>query len=111
MVNLPIYYNDDGLVSKPPTLFTAVSLPSHGTSCALQLKSIFMTAKFGSFFEHVEMGEIRQIRRCNLFFLPKSDFSDFCYPIFFFYQTLTNPVWVLLIEHFAEIVDYSLFKC
>ena len=49
------------LVSRPPSLFTSMRRPMHGTSCPKsQLKSTCLTAKFESFIDHVEMGEKRQ---------------------------------------------------
>ena len=54
-------YKEDGLVSRPPSLFTSMRRPMHGTSCPKsQLKSTCLTAKFGSFFmflDHAETGE------------------------------------------------------
>ena len=50
-------YKEDGLVSRPPTLFTSMRQPMHGTSCPKsQLKSTCLTAKFGSFLDHAETG-------------------------------------------------------
>ena len=49
---------EDGLVSRPPSLFTSMRQPMHGTSCPKsQLKSTSLTAKFGSFLDHAETGE------------------------------------------------------
>ena len=46
-------YKEDGLVSRPPSLFTSMRRPMHGTSCPKsQLKSTCLTAKFGSFLDH-----------------------------------------------------------
>ena len=51
-------YKEDGLVSRPPSLFTSMRRPMHGTSCPkYQLKSTCLTAKFGSFLDHAETGE------------------------------------------------------
>ena len=51
-------YKEDGLVSRPPSLFTSMRQPMHGTSCPKsQLKSTCLTAKFGSFSDHAETGE------------------------------------------------------
>ena len=51
-------YKEDGLVSRPPSLFTSMRRPMRGTSCPKsQLKSICLTAKFGSFLDHAETGE------------------------------------------------------
>ena len=45
-------------MSRPPSLFTSVRRPMHGTSCPKsQLKSTCLTAKFGSFLDHAETGE------------------------------------------------------
>ena len=45
-------------VSMPPSLFTSMHQPMHGTSRPKsQLKSTCLTAKFGSFLDHAEMGE------------------------------------------------------
>ena len=45
-------------MSRPPSLFTSMRRPVHGTSCAeSQLKSTCLTAKFGSFLDHTETGE------------------------------------------------------
>ena len=45
-------------MSRPPSLFTSMRRPMHGTSCPKsQLKSTCLTAKFGSFLDHAEMGE------------------------------------------------------
>ena len=54
-------YKEDGLVSRPPSLFTSMRRPMHGTSCPKsQLKSTCLTAKFGSFLDHAETGELGQ---------------------------------------------------
>ena len=51
-------YKEDGLVSRPPSLFTSMHRPMHGTSCPKSLlKSTCLTAKFGSFLDHTETGE------------------------------------------------------
>ena len=52
-------YKEDGLVSRPPTLFTSKRQPMHGTSCPKsKLKSTCLTAKFGSLLvDHTETGE------------------------------------------------------
>ena len=51
-------YKEDGLVSRPPSLFTSMRQPMHGTSCSKsQLKSTCLTAKFGSFLDHAETDE------------------------------------------------------
>ena len=51
-------YKEDGLVSRPPSLFTSMHRPMHGTSCPKSLlKSTCLTAKFGSFLDHAETGE------------------------------------------------------
>ena len=51
-------FKEDGLVSRPPSLFTSMREPMHGTSCPKsQLKSTCLTAKFGSFLDHAETGE------------------------------------------------------
>ena len=45
-------------MSRPPSLFTSMRRPIHGTSCPKsQLKSTCLTAKFGSFSDHTETGE------------------------------------------------------
>ena len=51
-------YKEDGLVSRPPSLFTSMRQPMHSTSCPKsQLKSTCLTAKFGSFLDHAKTGE------------------------------------------------------
>ena len=51
-------YKEDGLVSRPPSLFTSMRRPMHGMSCPKsQLKSTCLAAKFGSFLDHAETGE------------------------------------------------------
>ena len=48
-------------MSRPPSLFTSMRRPMHGTSCPKsQLKSTCLTAKFGSFLDHAETGEKEQ---------------------------------------------------
>ena len=45
-------------MSRPPSLFTSMRRPMHGTLCPkFQLKSTCLTAKFGSFLDHAETGE------------------------------------------------------
>ena len=62
---------EDGLVP----LFTSMRRPMHGPSCPKsQLKSTCLTAKFGSFLDHTEMGKGI---KCDQFFCPTSDFYDF----------------------------------
>ena len=54
-------YKEDGLMSRPPTLFTSIGQPMHCTSCPKsQLKSTRLTAKFGSFSDHAQTGEKSQ---------------------------------------------------
>ena len=57
-------YKEDDLVSRPPTLFTAALVDLRVVQPVmpkvLTQVTMFVTAKFGSFFEHVETGEIRQ---------------------------------------------------
>ena len=60
-----------------------------------------MTTKFGSFFKHLETG--KKDNECDQFFCPRSDFSNFCYP-YFFYHILTDGV-SLVDRAFAEIWD------
>ena len=49
-------------MSRHPTWFTSMRQPLYDTSCPgmSQVKSTSMTAKFGSFFNHVETDEKRQ---------------------------------------------------
>ena len=48
-------YKEDGLVSRPPSLFTSMRRPMQGTSCPKsQLKSTCL--EFGSFLDHAETG-------------------------------------------------------
>ena len=48
-------------MSRPPSLFTSMRRPMHGTSCPRsQLKPTCLTAKFGSFLDHAETGEKQQ---------------------------------------------------
>ena len=57
------WHKEDGLVSRPPTLFTSVHRPMamHSTSCPKpQLGSTCLTAKFGSLLDYLETGEKRQ---------------------------------------------------
>ena len=99
-------YKEDGLVSRPPSLFTSMRRPMHGTSCRKsQLKSTCLTAKFGSFLDHAETGE--KGAKCDQFFCPTSDFFDFCNPCFF-NHTFTNDV-DFVDKAYAEICDHSLF--
>ena len=65
---------------------------------AISLKSILVTTKFWKLFW-----------TCDQFFIPTSNFSDFCYPNFF-YQTLIDGV-ILANRAFAVICDHSLFTC
>ena len=45
-------------MSRPPSLFTSMRQPMHGTSCPKsQFKSTCLTAKFGRFLDHAETGE------------------------------------------------------
>ena len=54
-------YKEDGLVSRPPSLFTSMRRPMHGTSChKSQLKSTCLTVKFGSFLDHAETDKLGQ---------------------------------------------------
>ena len=53
-------YKEDGLVSRPPSLFTSMRRPMQGTSGSCpksQLKSTWLTAKSGSFLDHMETGK------------------------------------------------------
>ena len=86
-------YKEDGLVSRPPSLFTSMRRPMHGTSCPKsQLKSTCLTAKFGKLFR--PRGNGRKRTKCDQFFCPTSDFFDFCNPCFI-YHTFTNDVILL----------------
>ena len=95
-------YKEDGLVSRPPSLFTSMRRPMHGTSCPKsQLKSTCLTAKFGP------RGNGRKRAKCDQLFCPTSDFSDFCNPCFF-NHTFTNDV-DFVDKAYAESCDHSLF--
>ena len=82
-------YKEDGLVPRPPTIFTSVCRPMHGTSCPKsQLKSTCLTAKFGIFLDRAERGEKTQ----NVISSSvQHNFFDFCNPCFF-YHTFTDDV-------------------
>ena len=55
-------YKEDDLVPRPPTLFTAASLRMVRHAQSLTA-SLFVTTKFGSFFEHVHDVETEAIRQ------------------------------------------------
>ena len=99
-------YKEDGLVSRPPSLFTSMHRPMHGTSCPKsQLKSTCLTARFGSFLDHTEMGEKGQNVISSSVQHPIS--LIFCNPCFF-NHTFTNDV-DFVDKAYAEICDHSLF--
>ena len=101
-------YKEDGLVSRPPSLLTSMRRPMHGTSCPKsQLKSTYLTAKFGSFFKRPR-GNRRKRTKCDQFFCPTSDFFDFCNP-WFLLSYLYGFCWQSLQYMYAEICDHSLF--
>ena len=80
-------YKEDGLVSRPPSLFTSVRLPMHGTSCPKsQLKSTCLTAKFGSFLDHAETGEKGQNVISSSVQHPISLFLQSMFLLSYFYQ-------------------------
>ena len=101
-------YKEDGLVSRPPSLFTSMRRPMHGTSCPKsQLKSTWpcLTSKFGSFLDHAETGEKVQ----NVIS------SSVQHPISLIFaihvslnHTFTNDV-DFVDKAYAEICDHSLF--
>ena len=99
-------YKEHGLVSSPPSLFTSMHRPMHGTSCPQsQLKSTCLTTKFGSFLDHAETGKKGQNVISSSVQHPI--FFDFCDPCFF-YHTFTNDV-DFVDKTYAEICDHSLF--
>ena len=86
-------YKEDGLVSRPPSLFTSMRRPMHGTSCPKsQLKSTWRDRKIWKPFRPRENG--RKRTKCDQFFCSTSDFFDFCNPCFI-YHTFTNDVILL----------------
>ena len=101
-------YKEDGLVSRPPSLFTSMRQPMHGTSRSKsQLKSTCLTAKFGSFLDHAEMGEKGQNVISSSVQHPIS-------LIFAIYVSLIIPLpmmWILLTKPMQKSVTTVCLHC
>ena len=98
---------EDGLVSRPPSLFMPMRRPMHGTSCPKsQLKSTCLTAKFGSFLNHEETGEKGQ----NVIYSSVQHLISLIFAIHVSFIIPLPMMWILLtIKAYAEICDHSLF--
>ena len=84
-------------MSRPPSLFTPMRRPMHGTSCPKsQLKSTCLTAKFGSFLDHEETGEKGQNVICSsvqhLISLIFAIHVSFIIPLPMMWILLTKPM-------------------
>ena len=104
-------YKEDGLVSRPPSLFTSVRRPMHGMSCPKsQLKSTCLTAKIWKLFR--PRGNGRKRTKCDQFFCPTSDFFDFCNPCFFYHTHVLLPMmWILLTRPMQKSVTTVCLHC
>ena len=96
-----------GLVSRPSSLFTAVSRPTSGMSCVEALTQVYAWLQNLEAFRTWETGVKRT--KCDQFFLPTSDFSDFCYPHFFYHTT--DGVGLVYRAEICKICNHSLFPC
>ena len=101
-------YKEDGLVSRPPSLFTSMRRPMHGTSCPKsQLKSTCLTAKFGSFSDHKETGEKGRNVICSSVQHPISS-------IFAIHVSFIVPLpmmWILLTKPMQKSVTTVCLHC
>ena len=93
-------------MSKPPSLFTSMRRPMHGTSCPKsQLKCL--TAKFGSFLDHAEMGGKGQ----NVI---SSSVQHLISLIFAIHVSITIPfpmMWILLTKPMQKSVTTVCLHC
>ena len=101
-------YNEDGLVSRPPSLFTSVRRPMHGTSCPKsQLKSTCLTAKFGSFLDHAETGEKGQ----NVISSSVQHPISLIFAIHVSFIILLPMMWILLTRPMQKSVTTVCLHC
>ena len=79
-------YKEDGLVSKPPALFTSMRQPMHGTSRPnkVSTKVYMLDRKIWKLFR--PCGNRLKRTKCDQFFCSTSDFFDFCNPCFFYHS-------------------------
>ena len=106
-------YKEDGLVSKPPALFTSMRQPMHGTSRPnkVSTKVYMLDRKIWKLFR--PYGNRLKRTKCDQFFCSTFDFFDFCNPCFFYHSLLPMAMmWIYLLTMpigYAEICDHSLF--
>ena len=110
-------YKEDGLVSRPPSLFTSMHQPMHGTSCLKsQLKSrpICLTAKFRSFLDHPETGKKGQNQSVLLsnirflWFLQSMFLLSYLYQLCgFCWQSLCRNLWPQFV-YIAVLLDWKI---
>ena len=100
-------YKEDGLVSRPPSLFTSMRRPMHGTSCP-KSQVYMLDRKIWKLFR--PRGNGRKRTKCDQFFCPTSDFFDFCNPCFF-YLYLTPMMWILLTKPMQKSVTTVCLHC
>ena len=101
-------YKEDGLVSRPPSLFTSMRRLMHGTLCPKsQLKSICLTSKFGSFLDHTETGEKWQ----NVISSSVQHQISLIFAIHVSFIIPLPMMWILFDKayEYAEICHHSLF--
>ena len=81
--------------------------PMHGTSCPKsQIKSTRLTAKFGSFLDHAEMGEKGQ----NVISSSVQHPISLIFAIHVSLIILLPMMWILFVDKaYAEICDHCLF--
>ena len=101
-------YKEDGLVSRPPSLFTSVRRPMHGMSCPKsQLKSTCLTAKFGSYLDHAETGEKGQ----NVISSSVQHPISLIFAIHVSFIILLPMMWILLTRPMQKSVTTVCLHC
>ena len=100
-------YKEDGLVSRPPTLFTSVRRPMHGTSFPKSQLKLLAWPQNWSFSNHAEMGKYTQ----NVISSSIQHLISF---IFAIHVSFIIPLWmmhILLIKLMQKSVTTVCLHC
>ena len=100
-------YKEDGLVSRPPALFMCMRRSMHGKSCPVSLKSTCLTAKFGRFLDHAEMGKKGQ----NVISSSIQHPISFSFAIHVSFIILLPMMWISLTKPMQKSVPTVCLHC
>ena len=95
-------------MSRPPSLFTSMCRPMHGTSCPeSQLKSTCLTAKFGSFLDHAETGK----KGLNVISFSVQHPISLIFAIHVYFIIPLSMMWILLTKPMQKSVTTVCVHC